>query len=115
LEEKGLHVLEDNRQVDPCDVDGWSNLMHTVAYILYAALLIYSWLIIARAVLSWFRAPYGGPVYQIQRALYALTEPYLRLFRRIIPTARLGSVGLDLSSLVGLFVLYVVIRLLTRI
>jgi hypothetical protein len=50
-----------------------------------------------------------------KRALDAVTEPYLRLFRRLLPTARIGSVGLDLSALVGLVVLFVAMQVLARI
>ena len=40
------------------------------------------------------------------------TEPYLRLLRRLLPVRRVGSVGLDLSSVIGLIVLFIVIQVL---
>jgi len=51
----------------------------------------------------------------VKRALFLVTEPYLRLFRRLIPAARFGNVGLDLSALAGLVVLFIVIQLLDRV
>jgi YggT family protein len=89
--------------------------MSTLIYIIYLLVMIYGWLIVARALLSWFPARPGGPVFTIKRALDVVTEPYLRLFRRLLPTARIGSVGLDLSALVGLVVLFVVMQVLARI
>jgi YggT family protein len=79
------------------------------------ALQVYMWLIIARALLSWFPQRYGTPLYKVNHVLVAATEPYVGLFRRYLPLARFGSVGLDLSPLVALFVLLIVIRLLLRL
>lgn len=84
-------------------------------YIIYLLVTIYAWLIVTRAVLSWFRLRRGGPISPIRRVLYAVTEPYLRLFRRLLPVVRIGAVGLDLSTVVGLIVLLIVIQVLARI
>lgn len=89
--------------------------MSTLIYLVYLLVLIYTWLIVARAVLSWFPARPGSPVLAVKRTLHVLTEPYLRLFRRFLPVARLGAVGFDLSSLVGLIVLFLVIQVLARL
>jgi YggT family protein len=89
--------------------------LSTLIYIIYAVVLVYSWLIIARAVLSWFPVRPNSPIFPIKRALHALTEPYIGLFRRLLPTTRIGGVGLDLSALVGLIVLFIVIQVLSRI
>jgi YggT family protein len=62
--------------------------------------LVYTLLIFAYVLTSWIRLPYSfNP---IQRFLYDVCEPYLRLFRRILPP--LGPV--DISPIVGIFVLY---------
>jgi len=79
------------------------------------ALQLYMWVIIARALLSWFPQRYGTPLYRVNRALVAATEPYVGLFRRYLPLGRFGAVGLDLSPLVALLVLFIVIRLLLRL
>jgi YggT family protein len=83
--------------------------------IIYIVLLVYSWLIVARAVLSWFPARPGGRLFLVKRVVHILTEPYLRLFRRIVPTARFGQVGFDLSTFAGLIVIFIAIQLLFRI
>jgi YggT family protein len=37
-----------------------------------------------------------------------VTDPYLNLFRRILPPVRMGGAGLDLSPIVATFVLIIV-------
>lgn len=83
--------------------------------IVYFLLMAYVWLILARAILTWFPVRIHGWLYKVQHILFLLTEPYLKLFRRIIPIARVGNAGLDLSPLVGLVVLFVVMQILFRI
>ena len=84
--------------------------LSTIMYIIYLLVVIYSLLIVARVLLSWLRPRPGNPVFRFYRALFWLTEPYLRLFRRLLPVRRIGSVGLDLSSVIGLIVLFIVIQ-----
>jgi YggT family protein len=64
---------------------------------------VYTLLILAYIITSWVRLPYSPWLNRIQRFLYDVCEPYLRLFRRILPT--FGP--LDLSPVVG--VLFLVI------
>ena len=54
---------------------------------------VYILLIFVYILLSWFRLPYTLWLNRIQRFLYDVCEPYLRLFRRVLPP--LGP--LDLS------------------
>ena len=72
---------------------------------------VYSLLILLYIVASWLRLPYSPWLNRIQRFLYDVSEPYLRLFRRLLP-----SMGpLDLSPMVGLIVLIVLDRLVVGI
>jgi YggT family protein len=64
---------------------------------------IYTLLILAYIVMSWVRLPYSPWLNRIQRFLYDVCEPYLRLFRRILPT--FGP--LDLSPIVAVVVLVI--------
>jgi uncharacterized protein YggT (Ycf19 family) len=57
-------------------------------------------------ITSWVRLPYSPWLNRIQRFLYDVSEPYLRLFRRIVPP--LGP--LDLSPLVAVFALLIAQR-----
>jgi YggT family protein len=89
--------------------------MKTLLDVIYIALNIYSWLIVARALLSWFPMQSGTVMYKIYMAVYSATEPYLAVFRRFLPTPRIGSVGIDLSAVVGLLVIIVLMQILARV
>jgi len=73
-----------------------------VTYFVYVYLL----LILAFILMSWVRLPYSVWLNRIQRFLYDVCDPYLRLFRKILPP--LGP--LDLSPMVGVIVLLVLER-----
>jgi YggT family protein len=69
--------------------------------------IVYTLVIFAYIITSWIRLPYSPWLNRIQRFLYDVAEPYLRLFRRILP-----SMGpLDLSPIVALIVLVALDRL----
>ncbi|MEW5900391.1 MAG: YggT family protein [Acidobacteriota bacterium] len=79
------------------------NLLGALARLLHLGLMIYLWVIIFRAVLSWVRVP---SLYPAAVVLYRLTEPVLRPVRRLLPPERLG--GLDLSPVVvGLIIVVI--------
>ncbi len=90
-------------------------MMSPIVYFIYLVLTIYAWLIVARALLSWFPLRSGTALYRIYGAIYDVTEPYLSHFRRFLPMPRAGNVGIDLSAVIALVVLFVAIRLLARI
>jgi YggT family protein len=91
--------------------------MSTPANIAYLVVAIYSWLIVGRVLLGWIPARVRGRMLLlvVERILRTLTEPYLRLFRRLLPTARIASVGIDVSALAGLIVLLILMRVLARL
>ena len=65
---------------------------------------VYTILIFAYVLTSWVRLPYSPWLNRIQRFLYDICEPYLRLFRRLLPS--FGPI--DLSPIVGVFFLVVI-------
>ncbi len=69
--------------------------------------LVYGLIIFAYILMSWIRMPYSVWMSRIQGFLRDTCEPYLGLFRRVLPP--LGP--LDLSPVVALFVLYLFGRL----
>jgi len=70
---------------------------------------VYALLIFAYILTSWIRLPYS--LAPLQRFLYDVCEPYLRLFRRLLP-----SFGpLDLSPIVAIFALYALERVVVRL
>ena len=72
---------------------------------------VYILLIFAYILTSWIRLPYSLWLNRIQRFLYDVCEPYLRIFRRILPA--LGP--LDLSPMVAIFVLLIVQNVLVSL
>ena len=74
-------------------------------------IFVYTLIIFAYILTSWVRLPYSPWLSKIQRFLYDVCEPYLRLFRRILPT--LGP--LDLSPVVGVAALYVLLAVAINI
>jgi uncharacterized protein YggT (Ycf19 family) len=69
---------------------------------------IYGLVILAYILTSWLRLPYSPTLNRIQRFLYDVCEPYLRLFRRLLPMPG----PLDLSPILALLALGVIDRLL---
>jgi len=72
---------------------------------------VYSILILAYIITSWVRLPYSLWLNRIQRFLYDVCDPYLRLWRRVLPT--FGP--LDLSPVVGVAFLYIISNILSRL
>jgi len=79
-----------------------------VANLILRALDFYEILIIVYVLLSWL--PASGAVFEVRRALGGIVEPYLGLFRRIVPT--MGMI--DISPIVGLLVLQLLVEPLLR-
>ncbi|HEY8029848.1 MAG TPA: YggT family protein [Gaiellaceae bacterium] len=72
---------------------------------------IYTLVILLYIITSWLRLPYSPWLNRIQRFLYDVSEPYLRIFRRFLP-----SFGpLDLSPMIGVIVLWLLDRVLITV
>jgi YggT family protein len=70
-----------------------------------ALFLVYIILILIRVLMSWIpRMPYNPALRSVLDFISETTDPYLNLFRRIIPP--IGG-GLDLSPMIGIIVLYI--------
>ena len=76
-----------------------------------AFVYVYVLLILAYILTSWIRLPYSPWLNRVQRFLYDVCEPYLRIFRRVIPP--LGP--LDLSPMVAVIALMVALSLLRQV
>ena len=83
--------------------------MTTVVKLVMIAFQVYSWLILIRVLLSWIRIPF----YQLTAFIYDMTEPYLRLFRKILPAS--PSMAFDFSPIIALFVLQLLQNLIYRL
>jgi YggT family protein len=67
---------------------------------------VYVLLLFAYVLTSWIRMPYTPWLQRVQKFLYDVCDPYLRIFRRFIPP--LGP--LDLSPMVAIIVLFVLMN-----
>ena len=77
--------------------------------------LVYLVLIFIRIILSWIpRIPYNRVLNGFLKFVTDVTDPYLNLFRRILPPVRMGPGALDLSPIVATFVLIIVSSLVAN-
>jgi YggT family protein len=83
----------------------------TLANFVYIFLWVYLLLLFAYILTSWIRLPYRPWLNRVQRFLYDVCDPYLRIFRRFLPP--LGP--LDLSPMVAIFVLLIVQNVLVSL
>ena len=86
-----------------------ANAASTAATFVHVFVLVYILLIFAYVLTSWVRMPYS--LNWLQRFLYDVCEPYLRIFRRLLPS--LGP--LDVSPIVAVIVLVALDQLVTRL
>ena len=90
--------------------------MDPVRLVLYWVLFIFWLFLTARVVVELVRAfsrewrPAGGVAVTLE-TIYTVTDPPVRLVRRLIPMVRIGGVGLDLSIMVLLLVVFILMRL----
>lgn len=77
----------------------------SIAAILVQLMRFYELLIVVYVLMSWFR-PSAGLLFDLYRTLGTIVEPWIGIFRRIMP--RTGM--LDFSPLVAIIVLQVIER-----
>jgi YggT family protein len=71
--------------------------------------LVYIILIFARILLSWIpRMPYNRALSAVVGFIHDVTDPFLNLFRRILPPIGGGGFAFDLSPMIAVFVLLIV-------
>ena len=80
-----------------------SNLMTALAMVIDYALIIFMWVVVARAVLSWVNP---DPYNPIVRFIHNVTEPVLYQIRRRLPV---NFGGIDLSPIV-VFLIIIFLR-----
>lgn len=79
----------------------FANFINAIAGILHFILMLYIWILVFRAILSWVRVP---SLYQVQVLLYRFTEPVLAPVRKYFPPYKFG--GIDISPII-VFVLLI--------
>mgnify|MGYP003455051954 FL=1 len=79
-----------------------------VASYISALFIVYIILIFIRILLSWVpRMPLNPIIRAIVGFVHEVTDPYLNIFRRMLPPVGMGGMALDLGPMVGVIVLLV--------
>ncbi|HEX6497585.1 MAG TPA: YggT family protein [Micromonosporaceae bacterium] len=94
-------------------------MLSIIAQVLYLVLYVFFLTLLARFVLGWVlqfgrRWQPGRGAAAALEAVWSVTDPPLKALRRVIPPLRLGTVSLDLASLVLLLILYVLMNVVVR-
>jgi YggT family protein len=77
----------------------FGNFVLALAKVIDIGLVIYMWIIIIRALISWVSPNPYNPIVQF---LYRATEPVLWRVRRLLP---IGGIGIDFSPLIVILVI----------
>lgn len=83
--------------------------MHLVFIAIRIAFNVYSFILIARIIMSWM--PNLNRYQPVIRFIYEMSDPYLNIFRRFIPPFG----GMDFSPIVALIVLSVIENLILKV
>jgi YggT family protein len=79
--------------------------VYTLYRIIMWALSAYEFVLFVRVVLSWvvaFKPDWTpkGPILVVSEIVYTLTDPPLKLIRKVVKPLRIGAVALDMSVIV---------------
>ena len=81
-----------------------------------AVFLVYLILIFARILLSWIpRIPYNPYLRAVVDFIHQVTDPYLNLFRRVLPPVGGRGFALDLSPILAVVLLLIVQAVVVRL
>ncbi|GAB2863240.1 YggT family protein [Lentzea nigeriaca] len=89
--------------------------MDPIRLVIFYVLFAFSLFLTARVVVEMVRTfarewrPAGGVAVTLE-TVYSVTDPPVRFVRRLIPTVRIGGVGLDLSIIVLWLVVIILMR-----
>jgi YggT family protein len=90
--------------------------VYVAQLVIWYALFVFWLFLTARVVVELVRAfargwlPSGGVAVALE-TIYTVTDPPVRLLRKIIPIRRIGGVGVDLSIMVLLIVVFILMQL----
>ena len=94
--------------------------MNVLWQIVWLLLWFFRLALLGRIVIEFVRVfaktwrPAGTPAVAME-VLYVTTDPPVKLFRKVIPTVRLGGVGFDLSIIVLLIIVYILMEVVSRL
>ena len=74
--------------------------------------LVYLICIFAYIITSWIPLPYNVWLNRIQRFFYDVVNPYLSIFRRLLPQLSRGGLGLDFTPILAILCLFALNRII---
>jgi YggT family protein len=88
--------------------------MNPVGQVIELVLWIFIVLLLVRFVVDWIQVfarswTPRGPLLVALEAVYTVTDPPIKAFRKILPPLRLGGMALDLSFLAVMLVCYLLL------
>lgn len=83
----------------------------SLGYLLVQLTNIYTFLIFVYCIFSWFPIPRDGIMADINAFLEKICDPFLNIFRKIIPS--IGG-AIDISPIIALVVLQLVVGFVVR-
>lgn len=87
--------------------------MRAVVLTLCGAIEIYAWIIFIYVLMSWLPHE-NGFMAKLYGWLGIVCDPFLDLFKKIIPPLRTGGAAMDFSPIVAFFALQIIEYLLRR-
>lgn len=84
------------------------SILAVALVVLLWVIRVYTWVLWVRFILDWVRVfnrnfrPKGFWLVLVE-AVYTITDPPIKMFRRILPPIRLGQVSLDLGWMLTMF------------
>lgn len=96
------------------------DMVRLIGLVIYYAINVYVFILILRVVLDWVQILARdwrpqGIILVLANLVYALTDPPVRFFGRLIPPLRIGGIALDMGFLVFFILLFVVQGLVVRL
>jgi YggT family protein len=88
--------------------------MYSPSSLILVLIQLYTLLVFARIVMSWFPVAPGSPWEPVYSFVFSATEPPLAAIRSVLPPLRMGMGAFDLSPLLLLFALQILAALVTR-
>ena len=89
---------------------------HDVAEFVNAIFLVYFILIFIRILLSWIpRMPYYPWLRATVDFIHQVVDPYLNIFRRVIPPLGGGGMAIDISPILAIIILTIVGRVVVSL
>jgi YggT family protein len=80
------------------------DVVSSLEMFVHVFIVLYGIVLIAYILMSWVRLPYSVALDRVQHFVHDVSEPYLRLFRRVLPM----SGPLDFSPMIAILVLYAI-------